>query len=159
MRKLSQALREFATGFAAIVFPLLLLACLLPVPEAFAETDKCEAWHRPDGYDESWIPAPFREICAEHTRCYEKSDASWSACNSGMYASLRKSCESMYPHAALSAAGGTGAKTGDDEASGEASLMSCLQVADEFYSKVQSPAALKHFQALQEKSSQKVSAL
>ena len=159
MRKLSQALREFATEFASLNVPLLLLACMLPVPEAFADADKCEAWHRPDGYDESWIPASFRVICVEHTRCYEQADASWSACNSSMYASLRKSCESMYPHAALSAAGGTGARGGDDEASGEVSLMSCLQVADEFYSKVQSPAALKHFQALQEKSSQRVSAL
>ena len=62
----------------------------------------------------------------------------------------------MYPHANLSAAG---SKSGDDEASAEASaeasLMSCLQVADEFYSKVQSPATLKHFQAMQEKSADK----
>jgi hypothetical protein len=136
-----------------------LLAWVLPAAGAFAEPEKCEAWQRPDGYDESWIPVSFRSTCAEHSKCYEKTDASWSACNSLMYSSLRKSCETMYPHAALSAAGGATGKGSDDEASGEASLMTCLQVADEFYSKVQSPAALKHFQASQEKPVQKAAAL
>ena len=147
-------MRKFVRAIVEVGLSAFVLIWVLPVPEAFAATDsaKCEAWHRPDGYDEAWIPGPFKAICATHTTCYEKADATWSACNSALYTSLRRSCENMYPHANLSAAG---SKSGDDEASAEASLMSCLQVADEFYSKVQSPATLKHFQAMQEKSADK----
>jgi hypothetical protein len=42
-------------------------------------------------------------------------------------------------------------RNSDDEASGESALLACLQVADEFYAKVQASPALRHFQAMQEK--------
>lgn len=155
MRKLFQPVFEWA--FSALL-AMSVMIWILPVPEAFASPapNQCESWHRPDGYDEAWIPASFKPFCATHSHCYQTADTTWSTCNAEFYASLRKSCEAMYPHAVLSAGS---SKSSDDDASGEASLITCLQVADEFYSKVQSPPALKQYQAMQEKSVHQVSAL
>ncbi|MEY4630078.1 MAG: hypothetical protein RIQ81_198 [Pseudomonadota bacterium] len=139
--------------FANLTASSILLTLFLPQPEVYAgsgESGRCEAWHRPDGYDESWLPESFRSVCQVHKACYEKSDASWSACNSEFYSSLRQACENSYPHASLSAAN---SRSDTDEASAESSLLTCLQVADEFYAKVQASPALKQFQAMQEKAS------
>lgn len=141
------------TSLAGLITNLVacasLLTLFLPMPEAYAaETGQCEAWHRPDGYDESWIPDSFKAVCKTHRSCYEKADASWSNCNSEFYSSLRQACEASHPHASLSAGN---SRNGDDEASGESALLACLQVADEFYAKVQASPALRHFQAMQEK--------
>ena len=161
MRKLFQTV--FKGAFAALRMTLVpVLFCVLPASQSFANAGQtqCQIWQRPDGYDESWIPVSFKSSCAAHIKCYETADAAWSSCNTEFYTSLRKSCEAMFPHASLSAAG---AKSGGEEesaaGSSEAALISCLQVADEFYAKVQSPVVLKQFQGLQEKASPQAPAL
>jgi hypothetical protein len=155
MRNLFQTVFE---GALAALRTTLVLIWVVPASQAFADARQanCQTWQRPDGYDESWIPVSFKSSCVAHIKCYEGADAGWSSCNTELYTSLRKSCESMFPHAALSAAG---SKPGEEEGSAEGALISCLQVADEFYAKVQSPAVLKQFQGLQEKSNQQASAL
>lgn len=155
MRNLFQTVFE---GALAALRTTLVLIAVVPASQAFADAKQsnCQTWQRPDGYDESWIPVSFKSTCVAHIKCYEGADAGWSSCNTELYTSLRKSCESMFPHAALSAAG---SKPGEEEGSAEGALISCLQVADEFYAKVQSPAVLKQFQGLQEKSNQQASAL
>ncbi len=159
MRNLFQTVFE---GALAALRTTLVLIWVVPASQAFADARQanCQTWQRPDGYDESWIPVSFKSSCVAHIKCYEGADAGWSSCNTELYTSLRKSCESMFPHAALSAAGSKfGEEEGSSEGSSEAALISCLQVADEFYAKVQSPAVLKQFQGLQEKSNQQASAL
>jgi len=155
MRKLFQTVFE---GAISALRTTLVLIWVLPASHAFADAGpaSCQVWQRPDGYDESWIPVSFKTSCAVHIKCYETADAGWSSCNTEFYTSLRKSCDAMFPHAALSAAG---SKSGEEEGSAEGALISCLQVADEFYAKVQSPAVLKQFQGLQEKSNRQAPAL
>jgi hypothetical protein len=159
MRKLFQTVFEGALfALRTTLRTTLVLIWVIPASQAFADAGQasCRSWQRPDGYDESWIPVSFKASCVSHIKCYETPDAGWSSCNTEFYTSLRKSCDAMFPHAALSAAG---SKSGEEEGSAEGALISCLQVADEFYAKVQSPAVLKQFQGLQEKPNHQAPAL
>lgn len=103
----------------------------------------CEAWHLPDGYDDSWVPESFKTPCSQHRVCYGAEDASWARCNSDFYAALRQACDGMYPHAVLSAG------SDNSEQSASSALLACLQVADDFFAKVQTASGLKQFQRFQ----------
>lgn len=112
---------------------------------------RCESWHLPDGYDAGWVPEVFKAPCLKHRQCYSAEDASWAKCNSDFYAGLRQSCETMFPHAAL--VGGDEIADPSEEASQRPStagaLLACLQVADDFFAKVQTASGLKQFQQFQ----------
>lgn len=136
---------------------LLILTCLgvvsFPQKDAFATESatatsgmKCDFWHLPDGYDDGWVPEAFKPSCDRHRQCYGTADASWAKCNADFYIALRRGCEAMYPQAALTL---SFEGIEDGGASGGGSLLACLQVADDFFAKVQTSNGLKQFQLLQ----------
>jgi len=95
------------------------------------EVVKCDDWRKPSQFDEAWEQVSFSAACAVHESCYHAAGASWSACNQRYLKDLRGACDQAF-------------------ASSTPSLAVCYDMADQYFSRVQRPVALRKFQKAQE---------
>ena len=107
---------------------------------------ECDDWRKPGQFDEAWEQVSFRTACASHDRCYHTSGASWSACNIRYQKELRAACDEVFASEKSTSDNNSDSSA---DASTAPSLAVCYDVADQYFSRVQRPVALRKFQNAQ----------
>lgn len=99
----------------------------------------CADWRKPSQFEEAWEKVSFAKACQAHEACYQASGTSWSSCNTMYLKELRQACDAAF----------TAGAAGNTDAATMPSLAVCYDVADQYYSRVQRPMALRKYQAAQ----------
>jgi hypothetical protein len=113
--------------------------------------DGCTSWRRPAQLGDEWAGVSFKAACSAHDKCYHTINASWGECNRQFKNDLFASCRRDLKAARLKRG-----EVGDPTAE---SMKMCFDIANMYFSKVQSPEVIRRFKIAQLKQNEYIESI